>query len=107
LANLSEFLRLFINVDEKFINFLSTHSLDFFDCFVLYWTHYFYLQGGMFYKISLGQLIVLWLFGISFTYISLLSSDQYDSPFLTFSFVFTPFFLVFYTLGWRNARKGK
>ena len=57
------------------------------------------------YKITKGQLITIWIFGvIGF----LVSVDQADySSFATFLSILIPALLIFYTIGWRAFNKIK
>lgn len=55
------------------------------------------------YKVTNGQLIVIWVFGIIGFLISI---DQLDySGFATFLVVLIPALLLFYTIGWRHFNK--
>jgi len=59
-----------------------------------------------FYNISRGQVIVLWFFGVvGWMYALNGSYNDYLSALLKFILWFISFFLVFYTVGWRNKRK--
>ncbi len=58
------------------------------------------------YKITKGQLITLWVFGILFWFWAIDQSDSYYSNynFISSALVFLiPFGLIFYTIGWKNA----
>ena len=63
------------------------------------------------YKITRGQLITLWVFGLILELFCWVSAiDYYDSSkFAGFCAILIPATLIFYTLGWRkhNKRKGK
>lgn len=54
------------------------------------------------YNITKGQLITVWVFS-AFGWIA--ASNSY-SDFAAFWMLFIPFMLIFYTIGWRNKRKG-
>lgn len=56
------------------------------------------------YNITIGQLITLWVFGVFAWLYTLDSGSGYDSS-STFFFVFIPFVLVFYSIGWWSHRK--
>ena len=61
-----------------------------------------------FYNVSQGQLITMWVFGvIGWLYAYNGSLNDYVNALLNFSLWFIPFFLVFYTVGWLNAKKAK
>jgi hypothetical protein len=53
------------------------------------------------YNVSVGQLITIWVFGI---FAWMYALDGYGSS-AKFLFVFIPFVLIFYTIGWKNNRK--
>lgn len=55
----------------------------------------------MIYKITKGQLISLWVFGVIGWFYTV---DSY-SDFASFLSIFIPAILVFYTIGWRNFNK--
>lgn len=55
------------------------------------------------YKISKGQLVSIWIFGIIGFFVSLGESDY--SGFATFLSIIIPAVLFFYTIGWENANK--
>lgn len=59
------------------------------------------------YKISLGQLITMWVFGlivIFFLYANAITSDG-GGGFQGVLLLVIFFFLVFYSIGWKNKRK--
>lgn len=58
-----------------------------------------------FYNISKGQLITIWVFGIIGWLYVLLVGQESGSAAPIFLFVLIPFFLVFYTIGWKNNKK--
>jgi len=58
------------------------------------------------YAITKGQLITLWIFAAPiWLFAAFLSIFINALLWATLSFVFIPFLLIFYTLGWRNHRK--
>lgn len=59
------------------------------------------------YKITRGQLITLWIFGIlGWVLVLGASLESYTNGyFLGILFILIPFFLIFYTLGWKNKHK--
>ena len=60
------------------------------------------------YSITRGQLITLWVFGTPiWLFAAFLSIFINATTWAILSFVFIPPVLIFYTLGWRNARKAK
>ncbi len=58
-----------------------------------------------FYSISLGQLITMWFFGIIGTFISFGMALDGENSFFIILVIGIPFFLVFYTIGWKGNRK--
>ena len=65
-----------------------------------------HLNMNNIYKISKGQLITLWVFGIIGWLISLDESDN-GSGLATFFVWAIPFFLIFYSIGRQNYKKSK
>jgi hypothetical protein len=60
------------------------------------------------YNISLGQLITILVFGIIFWLVSVIQTSEYDTPALWIVLTFAlPPALIFYALGWRNARPAR
>lgn len=58
------------------------------------------------YKITKGQLATMWVFGgIAWISAALDAMTWYPSPLSPFLSWFIPFFLVFYTIGWKNNRR--
>ncbi len=59
------------------------------------------------YNITKGQLISLWIFGILMFFFSLDGLNSYSPNVINYVGVFlVPAVLVFYTIGWRNLKKG-
>lgn len=54
-----------------------------------------------FYKITKWQLITIWVAGI----ISMFIFGEMYSDFGNVSMVLVPFFVIFYTIGWKNSKK--
>lgn len=60
----------------------------------------------MIYKITLGQLITIWIFGLFGWVIDFFSMSSYGDNFVRgMIFILIPFVLIFYTLGWRKVNK--
>jgi hypothetical protein len=59
------------------------------------------------YKITKGQLIFLWIFGILsfFLSLSLASNGYFPENLLFITFLVIPSFIIFYTIGWVSYRK--
>jgi len=57
------------------------------------------------YNTSKGQLIAMWIFGIIGWLLYLAAGQDDGSGFMLFLFIFIPFALVFYTIGWKNNKK--
>lgn len=55
------------------------------------------------YQITTGQLITLWTFGVFLVFVALLTVES--EPFSGLLIPLVPGFVVFYTLGWKNAKK--
>lgn len=58
------------------------------------------------YDISKGQLITIWVFAPIGWFFAFLGIDA-GSTLSVFSIVFIPFFVIFYTIGWRNQRNNR
>lgn len=58
------------------------------------------------YSITKGQFIVIWIFGAIGWFWALSNSDYSYSFSYEFLMWVIPFMLIFYTIGWRNKRKG-
>lgn len=59
------------------------------------------------YNITVGQLATLWIFGGLGWFLTLQPAFDYGSGFAWFLFIFIPFAIIFYTIGWRNHRRIK
>ena len=58
------------------------------------------------YKITKGQLISIWVFGVIAFFVAAVEADSYDSSGWAAVFlVLIPAFLVFYTIGWKSHKK--
>ena len=59
-----------------------------------------------FYSTTKGQLITIWVFGLTAAIYSMNAAEGYGGdPFFGFLGIGTLFFLVFYTIGWRTNKK--
>lgn len=59
-----------------------------------------------FYDISKGQMTTIWIYGvIVILTLGALSEERLSSGIAVYLFLTTLFFIVFYTIGWRNNRK--
>jgi len=58
-----------------------------------------------FYSIEKGQLIVMWVFGLIGSIISLAGGSDNESPLLILLSLIIIFFLFFYTIGWKKQNK--
>jgi len=67
------------------------------------------MKNKKFYSVTLGQLITIWVFGLSAMFFSLIAAsnaaEQDSSLFLFLLIIVILFFLIFYTIGWRANRK--
>ena len=58
------------------------------------------------YKITKGQLISIWVFGVIAFFMAIAEADSYDpSGWATVFLILIPAVLVFYTIGWRSHKK--
>ncbi len=57
------------------------------------------------YDITKGQLITIWVFGVVCWLSSAVAMLESDNPIFFWLLLLIPFIEVFYTIGWRNAKK--
>lgn len=57
------------------------------------------------YGISRGQLLATWVFGIILFLVFLNQASNFSKSWASIGAVVLPFFLIFYTLGWRSQHK--